>query len=73
VFKEFLTRMGFINEPSQNASQRDEDEKNLVFELWKVLGGENKQHITLNNLRIFLLAIMGTFCEPGIKKDENAL
>ena len=69
VFKEFLVRLGFMIEVSQESHQRD-DEKNMLFELWRVLGGEVKQHITLNNLRIFLLAIMGTYCEPGIKRDE---
>jgi hypothetical protein len=38
--------------------------------MWKNLGGEVKNHVTLNNLRIFLLAITGTFVEPGLKKEE---
>ena len=41
--------------------------------LWRHLGGELKSHITLNNLRIFLLAIMGTFVEPGLNKSEQNL
>ena len=38
--------------------------------MWKTLGGELKKHVTLNNLRIFLLAIMGTFVEPLLNKDD---
>jgi hypothetical protein len=38
--------------------------------MWKNLGGETKNHVTLNNLRIFLLAIMGTLVEPGLNKEE---
>jgi protein-S-isoprenylcysteine O-methyltransferase Ste14 len=29
--------------------------------------------VTLNNLRIFLLAIMGTFIEPALRREEQAL
>ena len=32
-----------------------------------------KGHITLNNLRIFLLALMGTFVEPGLPREEQNL
>jgi hypothetical protein len=42
----------------------------MIYEVWKLLGGEEKQHVTLNNLRIFLLAIMSTFIEPALKKEE---
>ena len=38
--------------------------------IWKNLGGDSKGHITLNNLRIFLLAISGTYVEPGLNRDE---
>ena len=62
--------MGFANEQSSEIQKKDGD---IMFELWRVLGGEIKQHVTLNNLRIFLLAIMGTYCEPGIKKEEQNL
>jgi len=45
----------------------------LTFEIWRLLGGSEKAHVTLNNLRIFLLAIMGTFIEPALKKEEQEL
>lgn len=32
-----------------------------------------KNHITLNNLRIFLLAVGGTYVEPGLPRDEQSL
>lgn len=50
-----------------------ETDKSMIFLLWRHLGGEVKTHITLNNLRIFLLAIMGTFVEPGLNKNEQQL
>ncbi len=72
IFKDFLVKLGFIDAKLLAAQQSDHDEthldKNIVFDMWKHLGGEAKNHITLNNLRIFLLAIMGTFIEPGINK-----
>ena len=48
-------------------------EKNLVSEIWKILGGQERKHVTLNNLRIFLLSIMGTFIEPALKREEQNL
>lgn len=41
--------------------------------MWKNLGGEIKAHVTLNNLRIFLFAIMGTFVEPGLPRETQKL
>lgn len=32
-----------------------------------------KNHVTLNNLRIFLFAIMGTFVEPSLNRSEQTL
>jgi hypothetical protein len=77
IFKETLVRMGFLNEnqlnsyeKTYNAQKNSEADKNIVFEMWRNLGGEARNHVTLNNLRIFLLAIMGTYVEPGLNKDE---
>lgn len=61
-------RLGFISERINENNYKEK--ANNVYELWKNLGGENKNHVTLNNLRIFLLAIMGTFVEPGLNKDD---
>ena len=41
--------------------------------MWRNLGGEAKSHVTLNNLRIFLFALMGTFVEPGLSKESQKL
>jgi hypothetical protein len=47
------------------------NEKNLFYEIWKVLGGEVRTHVTLNNIRIVLLAIMGSFVEPTLNKEAQ--
>lgn len=61
VYKEFLIRLGFDSAGDSTS------------EIWRQLGGEARSIITLNNLRIFLLAIMGTFVEPGLNKAEQTL
>ena len=58
VYKDFLVRLGF------------DTTGDSTLEVWRQLGGEIRSIITLNNLRIFLLAIMGTFVEPGLNKAE---
>ena len=47
----------------------NDNEGEMIAEIWKYLGGDVKGHITLNNLRMFLLAIMGTFVEPTLNRD----
>ena len=37
------------------------------------LGGEARGHVTLNKMRMFLLAILGTFVEPLIPKNPSTL
>lgn len=39
-----------------------------MLDIWRILGGEIRNHVTLNNIRIFLLAIMGSFVEPMLNK-----
>ena len=62
--------MGFISDKEQLSDLND---KNVLFDIWKILGGDIKNHITLNNCRILLLAIMGTYVEPSIIKEEEKL
>jgi hypothetical protein len=50
MIKETLQRMGFVSEECA------QDQLSLQ-EIWKVLGGEARGHVTLNNLRLFLLAV----------------
>lgn len=41
--------------------------------MWKILGGQVKNQITLNNLRIFLLAIEGMYVKPESYQDQTDL
>jgi len=68
LFKELLLRLGFVDQKYLL------DEKGpLVQLMWQNLGGLAKDQITLNNVRIFLLAVMGTYIEPGLNRDEQNL
>ena len=48
-----------------------EKQDRLVMNLWKMLGGEYYGHITLNNLRMFLLAVKGLHVSPDVKLDTD--
>ena len=70
-----MLRLGFVNEKYLLDIEAEENSENLtsdnlVLKNWKNLGGEAKGHVTLNNVRIFLLAVMGTFTDPGIPRSE---
>jgi hypothetical protein len=67
ILKQFMTELGFITEKYELENSL---EKQMVGDIWKILGGEVRNHVTLNNIRIFLLAIMGSFVEPLLNKKE---
>ena len=39
--------------------------------LWKVLGGDYFGHVTLNNLRMFLLAVKGLHVQPDVRLETD--
>jgi len=67
TIKEMLLRLGFIDVHfiQKIETEVEASTKNLLLEIWANLGGNSSGHVTLNNLRIFLLAVCGTFAEPG--------
>lgn len=75
IFQLVLLKLGFVNEKFLQDIEAEEKSENLisdnlVIKIWKNLAGEAKGHVTLNNVRIFLLAVMGTFTDPGIPRSE---
>lgn len=68
LFKELLLRLGFVDQ-----KYLLDEKAPLVQLIWQNLGGLAKDQITLNNVRIFLLAVMGTYIEPGLNRDEQNL
>ena len=69
--KEFLIRMGFLDEAK--LAIETSNEPAMLIDIFTLLGGQQRGHITLNNLRMFLLALMGTFVEPILKREEQEL
>ena len=50
----------------------NDHEPNLVT-LWRVLGGDYYGHITLNNLRMILMAIKGLHVQPDQKHEGDVI
>lgn len=78
IFKMILLRLGFINMNYLEHYERDERSENLtgsslLQSIWSNLGGDVRNNVTLNNLRIFLFAIMGTFIEPLLDRHDQTL
>lgn len=78
IFLQVLLRLGFIDTKYMQEIEEEEKSENLATEslvskIWKNLAGEAKGHVTLNNVRIFLLAVMGTFTDPGIPREKQNL
>jgi len=48
-----------VNIFNVNMIQKSDKQDQLLVMLWKILGGEYYGHVTLNNLRMLLLAIKG--------------
>ncbi len=74
IFKELMLRLGFIDQKYLELMTLEErTTPNLILLIWQNLGGVVKEQNTLNNVRIFLLAVMGTYIEPGLNRDEQNL
>ena len=56
-----------------NFYQNLEKQKFKVMNLWVILGGEYFGHVTLNNLRMMLLAIKGLHVQPDVPLCEESV
>lgn len=53
--KELLIHLGMINEASANT---DSNERVLLYDLWKVLRGEQKEEIVLEDAKVAIMGIL---------------
>lgn len=70
IYLEFIANLGFLDLKYLVHYNKQIPENDIVREMWKALGGEYRGHITLNNLRIFLLAIMNSHVESDLDKTK---
>ena len=53
--KELLINMGMINETAANS---DSNERALLYELWKLLKGEESEEVALADVKMVIIAIL---------------
>lgn len=53
--KELLILLGMINETAANT---DSHERALLYELWKLLHGESKEEIALDDVKIVIMTVL---------------
>lgn len=53
--KELLINLGMINE---QAASSDSNERVLLYDLWKILKGEEKEEVRLEDVRVVIMGIM---------------
>jgi hypothetical protein len=53
--KELLINLGMINEVAAN---NDSGERALLYELWKLLKGEESEEVALQDVKLVILAIL---------------
>ena len=53
--KQFIVSLGMSSEYSANT---DSNERILLYDIWKILDGEVKEQIMIEDLRVLLMAIM---------------
>ena len=73
IFKEFLSKLGFINETLLVQNNAHSQSSNLISDLWNCLSLQGRETITLNNFRVFLLAIMGIHLDNGSQKHQKLI
>lgn len=53
--KELLIILGMINEQAANS---DSTERALLYDLWKVLRGEKKEEVSLEDAKVLIICIL---------------
>ena len=53
--KELLINLGMINETAANS---DSNERALLYELWKLLRGEESEEVALSDVKLVIMAIL---------------
>jgi hypothetical protein len=76
VLLEVLLKMGFVEahrESKQSKRGINEISKRdmMMLEVWKVLAGQKNGFVTLNNMRILLLAIQNINLSPQQLVNDN--
>ena len=58
---------------SDSAANTDSTERILLYDIWKVLNGETKEHISIEDLRVFLSALVRITDHKriGLEKPET--
>ena len=58
---------------SEYAANTDSNERILLYDIWKILDGEIREHITIEDLRVLLMAIMRITDHKriGVEKPEE--
>ena len=71
--KSVSRRSSVCFQENAKAEKEQEREKQTarIEHLWIILGGEHRKHVTLNNLRILLLAIKGLHVQPDVPLSES--
>ena len=55
-YKDFMVQLGLLTEAS--SLQIDSQERPLLYDLWKILHGEENEHIYIENLRVMIQVIL---------------
>ena len=58
---------------SEYAANTDSNERILLYDIWKILDGEIREHIMIEDLRVLLMAIMRITDHKriGVEKPEE--
>ncbi len=65
--KDLLVAMGFIPE---GAASADSKERALLYDMWKLLKGEEQDEVKLSDLKVFLQGILRLYEHPRILQGE---
>ena len=70
-----LARLGFASRESAARSglesKREQKERVLIFDMWRLLRGDEKHEVTPRNLKLFLTAVLGLSFPWMYKYEEK--
>jgi hypothetical protein len=53
--KELLIQLGMINEQAANS---DSNERALLYDFWKLMKGEEKEEVSLEDVKMVMMAVL---------------
>lgn len=65
-----MIKLGFI---SENAANTDSNERILLYDMWKILDGEEKDEVLIDDLKVLIMGIAKVTDQKRVGTDHEGV